>query len=99
MKLQPFALALTVINLVLMIFLFARMLPAMAQQKDASVPQVIKAHSLEIVDSRGRTRASISVLPPVTVDGKLYPETALFRLITSQGKPIVKIGAAENGAG
>ena len=33
------------------------------------------------------------------VDGKKYPENILLRLIDPKGKPMVKIGAAENGAG
>lgn len=33
------------------------------------------------------------------MDGKTYPETALFRLITPAGKPVVKIGGSETSAG
>ena len=42
-------------------------------------------------------RAMIGVLPPSTVDGKLYPETVLLRLIDPTSGPVVKIGAARNG--
>jgi hypothetical protein len=99
MKTQRIAIALTVINLVLMIFLLAQLRPASAQQKQNDASQVLRGRSLEILDSLGKVRASISVLPPVTVDGKLYPQTVLLRLIDSQGGPLVKLGAAEDGGG
>ena len=35
-----------------------------------------------------------SVLP----DGTTYPETVLFRLVSSQGRPNVKIAATEDGS-
>jgi hypothetical protein len=65
---------------------------------------VLRGRALEIVDDRGRVRASITVLPAdPTVkmpDGTVgYPETVLLRLITSKGRPNVKIGASERGAG
>ena len=66
------------------------------------VPAVIRAHALEIVDDHGRVRASLSVLPEdpkVTWKGKPYPETVLLRLITSDGRPNVKLGATKLGAG
>jgi hypothetical protein len=99
MNIQRIAIAVTAMNLVIMTILLTQMRPAHAQKQDSTVPQVIKAHSLEIVDNRGKVRASITIQPPVTVDGKLYPETALFRLITPQGKPAVKLGADEFGSG
>jgi len=37
----------------------------------------LRARSLEIVDSIGRTRAQIVVAPASTVDGVPYPETVL----------------------
>ena len=59
---------------------------------------------MEIVDNKGRIRASISVLPAdpdvKMPDGTVgYPETVLLRLITSEGRPNVKIGTTERGAG
>jgi hypothetical protein len=65
---------------------------------------VLRGRALEIVDDRGRVRASITSLsadPTVKMpDGTTgYPETVLLRLITSQGRPNVKIGATERGAG
>ena len=65
---------------------------------------VLRGRALEIVDDKGRVRASITVLPAdPTVkmpDGTTgYPETVLLRLITSQGRPNVKLAATERGAG
>jgi hypothetical protein len=67
-----------------------------------SVPAVIRAHALEIVDDRGRVRASIRLLPEdpkVLWKGKPYPETVLLRLITADGRPNVKLGAGKSGSG
>ena len=65
-------------------------------------PEVLRARGLEIVDQRGKVRASISVLPedPRSMwQGKPYPETVLLRLITADGRPNVKIGAGRRGSG
>jgi len=65
-----------------------------------SVPQVVRARALEIVDERGRVRASLNVLPAKTEpNGEAYAETVLLRLITERGRPSVKIGASEQAAG
>jgi hypothetical protein len=68
------------------------------------VEPVLRGRGLEIVDQRGRVRASISILPADSTvkmpDGTTgYPETVLLRLITSEGRPNVKIGTGERGAG
>ncbi|WP_153799146.1 hypothetical protein [Foetidibacter luteolus] len=97
MKMQPVAVALTAINLVIMIVLLAQMRPAMAQQQPGIAP-VVKTHALHILDNQGKIRASITVEPAVEVDGKQYPQTTLLRLIDNQGKPLVKLTAAENGS-
>jgi len=68
----------------------------------AAVPDVIRARALEIVDQRGRVRASLAVLPQdpkVLWKGKPYPETVLLRLISEEGRPNVKLGASKIGAG
>jgi hypothetical protein len=64
---------------------------------------VLRGRALEIVDDRGRVRASITVMPgdpgfrmPDGTTG--YPETVLLRLINSQGRPNIKIAATERGA-
>lgn len=93
-------LALTGMNLVLLVFLLAQSGVASVQ----SAAPVLGGRALEIVDGQGRVRASISVVPAdpkyKMPDGTVgYPETVLLRLITSQGRPNVKIAATERGSG
>jgi len=91
---------LTAANLMLLGYQLLQPRIAVASTRD--VPEVLRARGLEIVDSRGRVRASISVLPedPAHVwRGKPYPETVLLRLITSEGRPNVKLGASKMGSG
>ena len=95
---QRIAIAVTVINLALMIILFTKMNPATAQ-KEQNKLQVLRGSGLEIVDSLGKVRASISFHAPVVQDGITYPGGILLRLIDSKGQPSVKIGAAEDGGG
>ena len=46
----------------------------------------------QIVDERGKVRASISIMPATKLqDGSTYPETVLLRLITPDGRPSVKL--------
>lgn len=65
--------------------------------------QVLRGRALQIVDDRGRVRASIQVLP-ADPDVKMpdgtrgYPETVLLRLIDSEGAPNVKLAATEDGS-
>jgi hypothetical protein len=98
MKTQKIALGLTIINLIIMIVVITKVNPATAQQRQNEL-KVIRARGLEIIDSMGRIRASITLQPAVTQDGKFYPEGILLRLIDTKGQPSVKIGAAENGGG
>ena len=66
------------------------------------VPGVIRGRALEIVDDRGRVRASLSVLPEDPKHnwrGKPYPGTVLLRLMSPEGRPNVKLGASQMGAG
>jgi len=95
MKTQRFAMALTLINLALLILLLAKNLSAEAQ----NVAPVLRGRALEIVDSKGRVRASITVEPPVTMDSRAYPETVLLRLSDPKSGPVVKITATEEGSG
>ena len=100
MKTQRFAVALTIINLALTVFLLAQLRRATAEELGTSqqtVP-VLRGRALEIVDTQGRIRASISVEPPVTVDSKAYPETVLLRLSDPKNGPVVKLTAAEDGS-
>lgn len=96
MKLQLSALALTIVNLVLLAFSVSAMRPAAAQGK----APLLRGSGLEIVDDQGRVRASITVMPAGTsAAGDRHPETVLLRLITERGRPSVKIGASEEEAG
>jgi hypothetical protein len=96
MKIQRILVALTLVNLALLVFSLAQMRPALAE----SAPQVLRGRALEIVDERGRVRASLSVLPATKhANGETYPETVLLRLITERGRPSVKISASEDAAG
>ena len=96
MKVQRLLIVLTLVNLVLLIFMLAQMRPAAAQ----GVAPVLRGRALEIVDERGRVRASIQVRPASTQkNGELSAETVLLRLMTEKGRPSVKIGSSEQSAG
>jgi len=100
MKMQRLFIALTIVNLGLLIFLLAQIRRVGAD----SVAPVLRGRELEIVDEQGRVRASIKVHPEDRTfkmpDGKTgYPETVMFRLIDSKGRPEVKLGASEQGDG
>jgi hypothetical protein len=91
---------LTAVNLGLLAYQFVQ--PRLAVASRVDVPAVLRARSLEIVDARGKIRASISVLPEdpkVVWKGKPYPETVLLRLISGEGRPNVKLGASQMGGG
>ena len=96
MRIQGLTIILTVINFVFLIFnLGQTSRPAAVQD----VPLVLRGHALEIVDTQGRVRASITVEPPVTVDSRKYPETVLFRMRDPEGPPRMKFSASEEGVG
>jgi hypothetical protein len=101
MKTQRLTVALTAINLVVLlvvVFLIS------SSSKSDGIPTVVKARAFELVDEQGRVRAEIKVLPAEPdfkmPDGsKGYPETVILRLIDSRGGPNVKISATEDGSG
>jgi hypothetical protein len=98
MKMQRLFIALSIVNLGLLIFLLAQIRRVEAD----NVAPVLRGRQLEIVDERGRVRASIKLHPADRTykmpDGKTgYPETVMFRLIDSKGRPEVKLGATEEG--
>lgn len=100
MKGQRILVVLTALNLG--IFCYQLVQPRLGFAATADVPPVVRARALEIIDDRGRVRASLSVLPEdpkVIWNGKPYPETVLLRLITADGRPNVKLGASKSGAG
>ena len=98
MKTPRTIVALTVVNLALVLFgLVQQMRPAVAQGE----PPVLRGRALEIVDAQGRVRASINVLPPGRSQeaGQDSGETVLLRLITERGRPTVKIASSEPQSG
>ena len=100
MKIQRLVVTLTVINFVLLVFLLAQMRPVEAN----TASSVLRGSALEIVDDKGRVRASIKMHPAdVTFrmpDGSTgYPETVILRLIDQNGRPNVKLAASVEGAG
>ena len=100
MNTQRLLIALTVVNVASLAISLARPGAAGAE----GVAPVLRGRALEIVDDRGRVRASITVFPADPAvkmpDGTTgYPETVLLRLINSKVGPNVKLGAGEDGAG
>lgn len=95
---QRIAIAVTIINLILMMVLLTKMNPATAQ-KEQEQPGILRGSGLEIVDKQGKLRASITFHEPVVQGGKTYPAGVLLRLISSKGQPNVKIDATEDGGG
>jgi hypothetical protein len=95
MKTQWFAAALTVVNLVILVFALAQM----NRLESQNVPSVVRGRAFQLVDEQGRVRASLSVMPPTTHNSETYPESVLLRLITERGRPAVKISASEQSAG
>jgi hypothetical protein len=102
MKNQRLLVVLTVFNILLLVFSLGQTHAVVAE--GVGVAPVLRGRALEIVDDRGRVRASITILPADPAfkmpDGTVgYPETVLLRLIDSRGGPNVKLGATERGAG
>jgi hypothetical protein len=100
MKTPPVVFAVTVANAAMFVYSIAQPYRTAAQENIAA----LRARSLEIVDTSGRVRAELKVTPAdpnvKMPDGsKGYPETVLFRLITSKGGPNVKLAAPDDGAG
>src|SRR5437016_7951923 len=100
MNTQKLLIALTAVNLGLLGYQVFQ--PHSAGAATAVVPAVLRGTGLEIVDARAKVRASIEVLPEnpkVMWKGKPYPETVLLRLMSPEGRPNVKLGASQRGAG
>ena len=87
MRLNRFALSVTVVNVLAMLAFWSQRQVAGAQ----AAPDILRAKGLEIVDDRGIVRAQIVVQPN---NGGV-----LFRLIDQQQKPLVKLGAGADGSG
>ena len=99
MKMQRIAIALTMINLIIMTVQLTKMNTATGRQHEQNKLEVLRGSGLEIIDSTGKIRASISFHKPVEKDGITYPAGILLRLISSKGQPNVKIDASEDGGG
>lgn len=96
-KLQPVLVALTIANFAMLAFLFAQPRAVAAPTPDDGI---IRGKGLQIVDDSGKVRASISIMPAEKLkDGSTYPETVLLRLITTDGRPSVKVSATSDGSG
>jgi hypothetical protein len=107
MKAQRLLIALAALNLGLMVFLLAQIEVrflgfrfALRSPEVTSAGSVLRGRALEITDDAGAVRASIKLHPATVLpDGTTYPETVLLRLISSQGRPNVKLAATEDGSG
>ena len=99
MKTERLLILLTAVNAGLFSYQMVRPRPSTAATTD--VQTVIRGRALEIVDDRGRVRASLSVLPEDPKHmwkGEPYPETVLLRLMSPDGRPNVKLGASKRGS-
>jgi hypothetical protein len=98
MRTQRYLFAVSLLNLLLLSFLLlSRTGAALA----SSGSDVLRGRALEIIDDHGRVRASIKLHEAGTFKptGKKIPETVMLRLIDSEGRPEVKIGASVEGGG
>ena len=86
MKIQLLAIALTVINLALLLFVLTQTESTATQ----SVAPVLRAQAIELVDDHGQVRAQLNV--------ESNGET-VFRLRDANGTIRVKLGVAEDGSG
>jgi hypothetical protein len=86
MNVQRLVIALTAVNLILVLIVVAYGRSAVLQTEGS----VLRAEAIELVDAQGQTRAQLNVEP----DGE-----AVFRLLDEQGTIRVKVGASEDGSG
>lgn len=86
MKTHRLVITVTVINLALLLFL----LPQVRLTAASTVPSVIRAQAIELVDARGQIRAQLNV----ESNGEV-----VFRLRDAKGTIRVKLGASEDGSG
>ena len=99
MTTQRLLVLLTLVNLGLFAFQVSHLSPA-----NAATDDVLRGSGIEIVDENGRLRAQLKLEPGDPTfewpDGKQgYPDTVIFRLITPDGKPRVKLTTSEYGSG
>ena len=97
MKMPRSLIGLTVLNFGLLVFLLTQIAP---RAEAESAAPMLRGRGLEIVDSQGRLRASIGLIPAsLPGTNPAYPETVILRLIDSNGRPSVKISNSVKGAG
>jgi hypothetical protein len=89
-------LVLTLVNLGLLAYQVVR------ARKESG--EILRGRGLEIVDDQGRMRVQLTIASENPTfkwpDGKAgYPETVIFRLITADGKPRVKLTTSDQGSG
>src|SRR3990172_8852349 len=87
MNMNRLTVALTVINLALLIFLLAQG-RAIANQ---TIPQVLRVRAFQLVDENGEVRAQLNI---DETNGEV-----VFRLMDAKGTIRVKMGASEEGSG
>jgi hypothetical protein len=100
MKNQRLLVVITILNILLLLLSVGQTRAGGA----GNIAPVLRGRALEIVDDRGRVRASITILPGdphfKMPDGTVgYPEGVLLRLISPKGRPNVKLGASDRGSG
>jgi len=93
MNAQRFTITFTIINLIAVLILLAREIPATAQTDQQADQQadhsVIRAEMIELVDGSGQVRAQLKV----ESNGE-----AVFRMRDAKGTIRIKIGASEDGS-
>jgi hypothetical protein len=101
MRGQRLLIALTAINLGLLVFLLAqtRIYVGSGGVRVWTNMQgsVLRGRSLEIVDDEGRVRASIMVHPADPTATPPHGGTAILRLIDENGRPAVKLATTQRG--
>ena len=86
MKTHRFMIVLTVINVVILIVALVQTRSIAVQ----TVPSVLRARAIELVDERGKVRAQLNVESN---------EEVVFRMRDAKGTIRVKLGANEDGSG
>lgn len=100
MKTQRLLIVLTAVNLALLGYQAISLRSVDAADESG----ILRGTGIEIVDEAGRLRAQLTIAPGDAEfkmpDGSVgYPETVIFRLITSDGKPRVKLTTSDEASG
>ena len=101
-KIPPFLVAITLLNVACASVSLSQ-LPGVRAATSADVTPVLRTRQLEVVDERGRVRASIIVHaanPGARMpDGSPQEESVVLRLVNGDGRPGVKLASGEHNAG